>query len=157
MRQAVRYRRMRTPGASYFFTVNLENRILSLLTDHINALREAFRTVKHRHPFHIDAIVVLPDHLHTIWTLPENDANYPSRWRLIKAQFSSSIGKQESVSASRKNKGERGIWQRRFWEHQIRDERDMEQHIHYIHNNPVKHGYCKKPEEWPFSSHRRLG
>ena len=111
------YRRHFVPGGSYFFTVNLAKRRLRLLTEYIDALRTAFRYARIRHPFAIDAIVILPDHLHSIWTLPDGDRNFPLRWRLIKASFSRSLSPGEPVSSSRLRKGERRIWQRRYWEH----------------------------------------
>src|SRR5689334_5438082 len=106
------YRRNFLPGASYFFTVNLADRRLRLLTEHISALRSAFRETRASHPFTIDAIVVLPDHLHAIWTLPDDDADFALRWRLIKSGFSRALPPGESVSRSRAEKRERGIWQR---------------------------------------------
>jgi putative transposase len=109
------YRRNFVPGGSFFFTVNLADRRSRLLTDRIGLLREAFRYVRARHPFTLDAIVVLPDHLHAIWTLPPGDADYALRWRLVKAVFSRGIDAGERISASRERKGERGIWQRRYW------------------------------------------
>ena len=121
------YRRLYQQGGSYFFTVNLANRQSSLLTEQIDLLKQAFRHVKQRHPFQMDAIVVLPDHLHCVWTLPEHDDNYSTRWRLIKSYFSYRLPYQpdENHSSSRVQKSERGIWQRRFWEHAIRDEQDF--------------------------------
>ena len=116
------YRRVFVPGGCWFFTANLLDRRSTLLTDHIEALREATRRTRERYPFHIDAFVVLPDHLHAIWTLPEGDSDFSMRWRLIKIQFSKSIPKVEFTSKVRQARGERGIWQRRFWEHLIRDE-----------------------------------
>jgi len=151
----MRYRRMDMPGAKYFFTVNLAERQKSLLVEHVVELRAAMRRVKQNHPFEIDAIVILPDHLHTIWSLPENDADFSLRWNLIKGAFSRKLPRVERVIASRNRKGERGIWQRRFWEHLIRDERDFERHVNYIHYNPVKHGYVSSPCEWEFSSIHR--
>lgn len=111
--------------------------------------------VKRAHPFIIDAMVVLPDHLHAIWTLPENDADYPTRWMLIKSGFSRGIPPGEYRRPSRVAKGERGIWQRRYWEHCIRDERDYEKHVDYIHFNPVKHGYVTRAVDWDHSSIHR--
>jgi putative transposase len=119
------YRRNFVAGGSFFFTVNLADRRLRLLTESIDALRTTFRETQRRHPFAIDAIVVLPDHLHTVWTLPEGDADFSTRWRLIKASFSRKLAAGEPVSSSRAGKGERGIWQRRYWEHTIRDENDF--------------------------------
>jgi putative transposase len=143
-------------GGTFFFTVNLTDRRLRLLTDHIDELRAAVREVRERHPFTIDAMVVLPDHVHAVWTLPEGDSNYGSRWRLIKSTFSRSLPAVELVSGSRVAKGERGIWQRRYWEHTIRDEDDFARHIDYIHINPVKHGHVTRVRDWPHSSFHRM-
>ena len=137
-------------------TVNLLDRQSRLLADNIELLREAFRYTRARHPFQIEAIVVLPEHLHTIWTLPPDDLDYATRWRLIKTTFSRGLPKGERISQSRSNKGERGIWQRRYWEHTLKDELDFERHADYIHFNPVKHGYVKSVEEWPYSSFHRF-
>jgi putative transposase len=150
------YRRNFLAGGSFFFTVNLAERRLRLLTDHVAALRAAFRGVRRRHPFEIDAIVVLPDHLHAVWTLPQGDADFAVRWRLIKSAFSQSLPAGERISGSRAAKGERGIWQRRYWEHTIRDKRDFARHIDYIHINPIKHGYVSRVVDWPFSSFHRM-
>ncbi len=129
------YVRAYIPGGSYFFTVALLERRRHLLTEHIDALRAAFVSVRRQRPFHIDAIVVLPDHLHCLWTLPPDDADYSTRWRLIKASFARTLAPGERLSARRQQKGERGVWQRRFWEHAIRDQRDFERHCDYIHYN----------------------
>jgi putative transposase len=117
-------------------------------------LREAVRKVRRRFPFYIDAWVVLPDHMHSLWTLPEGDSDFPSRWRDIKAAFSKSLPAIEQRSAVMVQKGERGIWQRRYWEHTIRDDRDYAAHADYVHFNPVKHGLVGEPADWPFSSFR---
>ncbi len=146
------YRRNYVDGGTYFFTVNLAERKQKLLIEQVDILRQAFRMVKKSHPFHIDAIVILPDHLHTIWTLPENDHDFSLRWRQIKSAFSRNLEKQERISNSRLRKKERGIWQRRFWEHTIQDEKDFMRHVEYIHYNPVKHGYVKRIEDWHYSS-----
>jgi putative transposase len=151
----MRYRRTDVAGATYFFTVNLAERHCTLLTDHIATLRTVMRGVKQRHPFHVHAMVILPDHLHCVWTLPEGDADYPLRWALIKAGFSRHIPETERRNSSRVDKGERGVWQRRYWEHMIRDERDYARHVDYIHYNPVKHGYVPRAAEWPYSSIHR--
>ncbi len=151
----MRYRRADEAGGTYFFTVVLSDRQDDLLVREITRLRTAIRKVKQRHPFEIVAMVVMPDHLHALWRLPPNDANYPLRWALIKAAFSLSLPKTEGVSHSRKHKRERGIWQRRYWEHLIRDERDLQLHVDYIHFNPVKHGYVKRAVDWPYSSLHR--
>lgn len=151
----MRYRRAKIKGGTYFFTVNVLERRRTLLVDHVAVLREAIREVKRRHPFHIDAMVILPDHLHALWTLPEGDADYPTRWMLIKAGFSRRIPPGEWRNKSRIAKGERGIWQRRYWEHWIRDERDYARHVDYIHYNPVKHGYVQRVADWPYSTFHR--
>jgi putative transposase len=137
------YRRARVPGGTFFFTVNLADRSRSLLVDRIEELRAAVRAVRLAHPFAIDAMVVMPDHLHSIWTLPPSDADFSMRWRLIKTRFQWMAG-------------EHGIWQKRFWEHQIRSERDFEAHADYIHFNPVKHGHAAAPGEWPYSTFARF-
>ena len=147
------YIRTRLTGRIYFFTVNLAERGNNdLLLRYIDDLRQAFRQTQRDHPFSIDAIVILPDHLHCLWRLRDNDADFSTRWQLIKARFSRAIEPGERISQSRLRKGERGIWQRRFWEHVIRDEDDYARHADYIHYNPVKHGYVKMASEWPYSS-----
>jgi putative transposase len=151
----MRYRRANAPGGTFFFSVNLANRSSRLLTEHIDVLRDGVRRVRHAHPFTIVAMVVLPDHLHAIWTLPAGDGNYALRWSLIKAGFSRHLEKTDPVSAVRRRKRERGIWQRRYWEHQLRDEADLARHVDYIHINPVKHGHAGTPVEWPYSSIHR--
>lgn len=151
----MRYRRANIKGGTYFFTVNLAERKLRLLVEQVDVLREAVKTVKQKHPFYIDAFVVLPDHLHAIWTLPEGDADFATRWMLIKGNFSRGIAKGEHRNASRIKKGERGIWQRRYWEHCIRDEIDYARHVDYIHFNPVKHGYVDRAVDWEYSSIHR--
>ena len=150
------YRRNFVPGGSFFFTVNLADRRLQLLTDHIDTLRNAFRETRTRHAFTVEAVVVLPDHLHAIRTLPEGDADYATRWRLIKSAFSRALPTDEFVSPSRAGKGERGIWQRRYWEHTLRDEGDFSRHVDYIHFNAVKHGHVARVENWPHSSFHRM-
>ena len=152
----MRYRRAKTEGGTYFFTVNLADRRQSTLVQHVEQLRSAIRVVKDRHPFTIEAIVIMPEHLHTIWTLPEDDNDYPTRWALIKAGFSRALAKDEPISESRYNKGERGIWQRRYWEHLIRDDEDFARHVDYIHFNPVKHGHAVNPIDWAYSSLHRF-
>lgn len=149
------YRRLTVPGGKYFFTVNLAERSRSLLTDNIELLRASFRQVKFSHPFAIDAVVILPDHLHCIWTLPNGDVDFATRWRLIKSTFSRRLPKTERISASRRAKAERGIWQRRYWEHLIRDDDDLHQHLDYVHFNPVKHSLVKYVVDWPYSSFHR--
>ena len=150
------YRRARAPGATYFFTVNLADRSTTLLTDRIDDLRDAMRYVRSRHPFIIDAMVVLPEHLHAVWTLPADDADHSLRWRLIKTFFSRRIPLHERRRPSRIAKGERGIWQRRYWEHLIRDEADLRRHVDYIHFNPVKHGHAERAADWLYSTFHRF-
>jgi putative transposase len=150
------YRRSLVAGGSYFFTLNLAERRLRLLTEHIGLLRTAFRNTRARHPLTIEAIIVLPDHLHAIWTLPEGDADFALRWRLIKSAFSRGLPRGERLSTSRFGKGERGIWQRRYWEHTLRDEGDFERHADYIHFNPVKHCHVSRVKDWEYSSFHRM-
>jgi putative transposase len=150
------YSRNFVAGASFFFTVNLADRRQHLLTDRIDLLRAAFKDVRRRHPFTIEAIVVLPEHLHAIWTLPEGDPDFALRWRQIKAAFARQVPGGERVSSSRADKGERGIWQRRYWEHTLRDEADFVRHSDYIHFNPVKHGRVNRVKDWPYSSFHRM-
>jgi len=149
------YIRARVAGATYFFTVTLADRSSDLLTRQIDVLRSSMRLERTRHPFVIDAIVVLPDHLHAIWTLPPADQDYSGRWARIKTRFSAATPAIEPRSGSRRAKAERGLWQRRFWEHVIRDQRDFEAHVDYIHFNPVKHGHVRRVGEWPYSSFHR--
>ncbi len=155
----VKYHRAGIPGATYFFTITLRDRHSRMLTEHVDALREAVRFAKRRWPFRIDAVVVLPDHLHTIWRLPEGDADFSKRWRAIKARCSRNLVRRGVVLAQDR-RGEYALWQRRFWEHFIRDEQDLSRHVDYIHYNPVKHGLVARPSDWRWSSiHRyiRLG
>jgi putative transposase len=146
------YRRILVPGGCYFFTVNLLDRNSHLLIEHIDSLRIAVRDTRRNYPFRIDAMVILPDHIHAIWTLPDGDADFSARWRSIKVRFSKAIPKAERLDAVRIARGERGIWQRRYWEHVICDERDLNNHIDYCWFNPVKHGLVANVEDWPFSS-----
>ncbi len=146
------YRRNRVEGGSYFFTVNLRDRRSDLLVAEIDALRSAVRAARARYPFHIDAWTVLPDHMHCLWTLPPDDFDFPVRWQTIKAMFSRSVPGVEDRRASLVRKREAGIWQRRYWEHTIRDDQDYAVHMDYIHFNPVKHGLAAHPADWPFSS-----
>ena len=147
------YRRARTPGGCYFFTVTLQHRRRDLLTRHIGHLYAAIGRVLARHPLTTEAFVVLPDHLHALWRLPEGDADYPTRWALIKGAFSRSLAPDHHRGrASRRRRGERDIWQRRFWEHEIRNDRDYRLHLDYIHYNPVRHGLVSRAADWPWSS-----
>lgn len=151
------YRRAWAPGGTYFFTVALwQRRNNDLLVRHIEALREAVRKVRAKHPFEIHGWVVLPDHLHCVISLPDGDPDFAKRWRLIKSAFSRAVESEGWLSASRIARGERGIWQRRYWEHLIRDEQDLAAHLDYVHINPVKHGLVAAVKDWPYSTFHRL-
>jgi putative transposase len=150
----VRYRRNILPGGTFFFTVTLADRRSSALVDHIGTLRKAFRVARGERPFEIDAVVILPDHLHAIFTLPQADADYSGRWRRIKGDFSRSL-LESGVPVRRRPNGDLAFWQRRFWEHTIRDENDFARHVDYIHFNPVKHGLVQRVRDWPHSSFHR--
>lgn len=146
------YRRARVPGGTYFFTVALAERRARLLVENVGILRDAVRLTRVERSFRIDAMVILPDHLHAVWTLPEGDDDFPTRWTLIKARFSRAIPHGERISPSREMKRERGIWQRRYWEHLIRDEADFRHHVDYCHFNPERHGLVDHAVDWPYSS-----
>ena len=150
------YRRAFVPGGTWFFTVNLLQRHNNdLLVREIERLRDYVRRVQQKYPFHIDAWVVLPEHIHCVLTLPPGDSDFSLRWRLIKSGFSRSLPKTERRSAVREAAGERGIWQRHFWEHLIRDDRDYQCHVDYVHVNPLKHGYVGRVQDWPYSTFHR--
>ena len=155
-----RYRRADTPGGTYFFTVVTYRRRTILTAPESRAiLREVIDRVKQRHPFTIDAWVLLPEHLHCIWTLPPGDKDYSKRWGMIKAGFSKQakdlFHHDEWMNASKTRRREVTIWQRRFWEHQIRDEEDYQKHMDYLYFNPVKHGLVKHVNDWPYSTFHR--
>ena len=150
----VRYRRNYIPGGTWFFTVTLADRRSNALVDHIGMLRSASRATRRARPFAIDAVVILPDHLHAILTLPPNDADFPGRWRRIKGHFSSELI-AAGLHLTRWPNGDLALWQRRFWEHTIRDDRDFARHVDYVHFNPVKHGLAQRVCDWPYSSFRR--
>ncbi len=150
----VLYRRNRVPGGTFFFTVTLADRRSQLLAERVELLRTAFRVTRQERPFETVAMVVLPDHLHAIWTLPAGDDDYPARWRTIKARFTRTV-EGSGVALHRNTKGECNLWQRRYWEHAIRDEIDLQRHVDYIHFNPVKHGYVAAVRDWPHSSFHR--
>lgn len=144
----------------YFFTVITNQRKPVFTNDYARScLRKAFDQTRQKWPFTIEAIVLLPNHLHTIWQLPENECDYSTRWRLIKDKFTRCIKQPTHTSynrsQSRIKKKEQGIWQLRFGEHQIRDEKELENHLNYIHYNPVMHGYVNSPSEWEWSSFQR--
>ena len=147
-----RYRRSLVAGGTYFFTVNLADRKSCLLVDEIDRLRHAFELTRTRRPFKTIAFCVLPDHLHTIWQLPEGDVDFGMRWSTLKRTFSAGLATRAGRSASKIAKREKGIWQRRFWEHQIRDDADLQRHVDYVHFNPVKHGHAVRVVDWPHSS-----
>lgn len=154
----MKYRRSRAAGGTYFFTLVTHRRRRFLCEpENISHLREAFRHVMSRHHFTVDAFVLLPDHLHCIWTLPEGDCDFSTCWRLIKSAFTCVCDEsyRGTASSSRKRKSEQAVWQRRFWEHQIRDEIDLRQHVEYIHYNPVKHVLVDAPKDWAYSSFLR--
>jgi putative transposase len=150
----VHYRRNQLPGGTYFFTVTLADRRSFALTENIEHLRASFRRVKVTQPFAIVAMAVLPEHLHAIWTLPPGDADYPGRWRAIKTGFTHDLIRA-GVQITRNAKGECDLWQRRFWEHTIRDDNDLARHVDYLHYNPVKHGLVARVADWPHSSFHR--
>lgn len=147
----VNYRRVRNPGGIYFFTVTLQDRQSCILTENITPLSESFKYVKQRKPFNIDATVVLPEHIHCIWTLPRDDSDYSIRWRLIKTVFTQSLLKNGS-KFHLTSKNEYQIWQRRYWEHTIQNDDDFRHHVEYIHFNPVKHDLVKCVADWRYSS-----
>ena len=153
------YRRIKD-ATTYFFTIVTHNRLPIFISETArNLLHDAFSLVGERHPFSTDAICLLPDHLHCIWTLPEGDSDYSYRWKEIKRTFSHQYLRitkcQNKRNVSQQKRDEAALWQRRFWEHMIRDEMDLERHIEYIHFNPVKHGYVNQVKDWPWSSFHR--
>jgi putative transposase len=150
----VRYRRNYAAGGTFFFTVTLANRASRVLIDRIDALRDAVAATRRNHPFTIDAVVVLPDHLHMVMTLPEADADYPNRWSLMKRGFTERVI-ESGITVPRRHNGELALWQDRFWEHTIRDASDFARHVDYVHFNPVKHGLVQRVSDWPHSSFHR--
>ncbi len=154
------YRRSSMAGCTYFFTLVSYKRQTILCDEPVRqALRKAIKNTQNKYPFRIDAWVLLPDHLHCIWTLPDNDKDYSKRWSMIKRKVSidcaNSYKKNALLTSSKIKHRESTIWQRRFWEHRIRDQNDFSRHFDYIHYNPVKHGLCKKPDEWQYSTLHR--
>ena len=151
------YRRSMTPGGTYFFTV-VTYRRQKILTHPacVDALRNIIKDVKQTHPFKINAWILLPEHMHCIWTLPKGDVDYSKRWGLIKSTFSKrmkeTLHRDEWITKSKTKYRESTIWQRRFWEHQIRDCEDYQRHMDYLHYNPVKHRLVKSVKDWPHSS-----
>ena len=154
----MRYRRAFVAGGSFFFTlVTKKRRPLFASAEAVDVLREAFRAVRSTRPFSLDAIVVLPDHLHCLWTLPPGDADFSTRWRLIKTWFTKHCDPllRPTPASAQTRRQEQALWQHRYWEHMLRDAADFERHVEYIHYNPVKHGYVISPLEWQHSSFRR--
>lgn len=149
------YRRNRVAGGTYFFTVALRDRSSSLLVTEVGVLRAAVREVMRARPFHVDAWVALPEHVHCVWTLPAGDDDYSWRWAGIKRRFSQMVAVAPVLSLSARRRREAGVWQRRFWEHTVRDERDYAAHVDYVHFNPVRHGLVRDAAAWPYSSFRR--
>jgi len=155
------YRRVILPGATYFFTQVTYQRIPWLCSDiSRSTLRKGLQRLQKLYPFSLDAIVLLPDHLHCIWTLPDGDSNYAGRWRYLKNFVTRSCGHKlqipAEISLSRQKRQEKNLWQRRYWEHLITDDTDFNNHCNYIHYNPVKHGLCQSPKDWEFSSFHRF-
>ena len=154
------YRRWRIEGGTFFFTV-VAYRRAPLFTDPRACclLGEKLRACKQLWPFEVDAIVLLPEHLHAIWTLPAGDADYSRRWAWIKKEFTKDWvtlgGRQQAVSDAQRERREHGVWQPRYWEHMIENEHDFDRHFDYIHYNPVKHGHVTDPADWPHSSFQR--
>jgi putative transposase len=152
----MRYRRSQIEGATYFFTVvTHQRRELFAEPATVTLLQRAIADVRARRPFVIEAEVVLPNHIHALWTLPEADNDYPTRWRLIKEAFTRGYAQSRALpepNASRRTKGEQAVWQRRYWEHLIRDDEDFGRHVEYIHYNPVRHGLAAAPCLWAHST-----
>jgi putative transposase len=154
------YIRAFAPGCTFFFTlVTYRRRPLFRSSTARRILREAIAETRRRRPFTIDAFVLLPDHLHTLWALPDGDGDFSTRWRKIKEAFTRGYlavgGREARVTSGQAAKAQRGVWQQRFWEHTIRDEVDFERHVDYIHFNPVKHGLVECPHAWPWSTFRQ--
>jgi putative transposase len=147
-----RYRRAKIDGGLFFFTLTLADRSSNLLVRQIERLRRAYKTTQRRLPFETIAICILPDHLHAVWSLPDGDVDFSARWSLFKSDFSRGLSAAQSRSASKIKKREKGIWQRRYWEHAIRSESDLERHVDYVHYNPVKHVLVSRVVDWPHSS-----
>ncbi len=155
------YRRVKIEGAWYFFTVVTYKRRSFLIDDSVRPiLKEAFRQVKADRPFEMPVFCLMPDHFHCIWQMPPGNCDYSTRWSIIKRAFSKNYiaagGKPLAQTDSRWKKREVGVWQRRFWEHRIRDEDDYWNHVHYIHYNPLKHGLVKRLEDWLYSTYHRF-
>ena len=147
----MRYRRLRQPGGTYFFTlVTFQRRTILADADRCSLLRHAIDEVRSWHPFIVEAEVFLPDHIHSIWRLPDDDGDFSTRWRLVKQAFIRRLDRRGELMRAPDRTPM--VWQKRFWEHLIRDERDFTAHVEYIHFNPVKHGLVKRPRDWQHSS-----
>jgi putative transposase len=151
-----RYRRVKIEGGVFFFTVTLADRASDFLVRNVDRLRQVYAIAQKRYPFNTVAICVLPDHLHAIWSLPPDDTDFSRRWSLIKREFSRVFPASADRSRSKIARREKGIWQRRYWEHTIRNDTDLVRHIDYIHFNPIKHGYVSRVCDWPHSSFHRF-
>ena len=149
------YRRPRVTGGTWFFTVTLADRRSRLLVEEVDLLRRIFGDVRRRRPFRVDAMVVLPDHIHTVWTLPEDDGDFSTRWSLIKGGFTRMLTRFGREVAVGRREGERALWQRRFWEHRVRDDDDFGRHVDYCHINPMKHRLVRRVADWPYSTFHR--
>lgn len=149
------YRRLKHTGNCYFFTVNLADRRSNFLTANTDLIRAAYCAVQRTLPFYCDAFVLLPDHLHAVWTLPDDDYNTGGRWALFKSYVSRRASQVPNRSHSKAVRREKGLWQRRFWEHVVESEKDYNAHIEYCWSNPVKHGLVATPHAWPYSSIHR--
>ncbi len=151
------YRRNQQAGATYFFTLCLRDRKSRILVDYIDVLRLAYRKTQRKKPFITEAIVILPDHIHALWTMPTEDDDYPSRVRLFKSHFTRQLPvvMKQTDNKNRQTHKQTGIWQLRYWEHTIRDEYDFINHANYIHYNPIKHGYVKNVADWKYSTFHR--
>ena len=150
-----RYRRATVEGGIFFFTLALADRSSDLLVRQIDRLQSSYAVMQKRLPVETIAICILPNHLHALWQLPDGDANFASRWSLFKSGFSRGLPAAETRSASKVIKREKGIWQRRYWEHAIRNDAEFERHVNYIHFNPVKHSLVTRVADWPHSSFHR--
>ncbi|WP_300055866.1 transposase [uncultured Roseobacter sp.] len=149
--------RSKTPGGTFFFTARLADPRSTLLTDQVDLLRRAMRETISRYPFSIDDIVILPAAIHTIWTLPEGEADFSTRWSFLKSRFSRALPPPEDRTATEILRKEKGIWQRRFWEHRIRSAHDLMLHRRLIHTAPVEAGLVERPTDWSWTSlHRDL-
>jgi putative transposase len=145
------YRHNRVPGRTFFFTVRMLDRRSTLLTDHISAFGEAIRQARSKRPFHVDAWIALPDHAHAIWTLPPGDDDAASRWRAVKIAFTKALSKSTRAAAS-----DSAIWQRHYLDYLIDSDADYVRLVDYVHNDAMRHGFCRRSQDWPWSSLHRF-